>query len=181
MAKKRDQRQAEDRVIVAVDPIEQLDALALELIGADGTEDPVTDTREIAVEERWREGAHMHFGRGDGRESDPAGFRDSDAGMQMVDSASKRHQMVAGTGQILRLGIAPITKSKGLVGAYDSGARMKHRDGDGLGRGQRKRDLVGAGAACGQVGIKRAFVDIGGNRLDGKACASEQGHPRLGF
>ncbi len=53
------QRQAENGEVVALDALEQLDAAAFDLIGADDAEhDAVADRREIVVEERIGERAH---------------------------------------------------------------------------------------------------------------------------
>src|SRR3990170_1641015 len=88
----RNERQAEDREIVALDLFEQLNAESLELIGADRAEDILAGGGEVAADELGRQLSH---GERRHRRLRPDGFAigdDGDGGVKRMPLAAEIEQ-----------------------------------------------------------------------------------------
>ena len=74
--------------------------------------------------------------------------------------------MIAGLGDILRLGIAAMAERQRLVGADHHATGHGEADGLRLLLGQQPGDLCRSMAGCGPGFIQRALVNGGGNQFD---------------
>src|SRR5258708_516533 len=174
----RQQRQAENGEIIALDAGEELGAKTLELVGADRAQRGRAGAVEIRRDDRGGRGPH---GRRP-RRSDPpdllTALDDRDGADQLVGAARERCELARGRGAVRRL-VEPFAAAgvENLVGADDERIGMARSHRLGLTGRELDRDRLDGGAVAPHVLFHLALVDRG--RIDGhrEPGIAEEGAP----
>src|SRR6185312_12304947 len=139
-SEQRQQRKPKNGEVIAVNPIKQMDADALELVAADAGERGVAGHVEIIFEIAVGKIAHLQLCSVDARKKLRSVPDEREGRMQFMSAAAQIAQLVAGGGAIDRLGEALGAARESLVRAQNNATRQRRRDGRRLGAGQMARD-----------------------------------------
>src|SRR6185437_12553661 len=174
----RQQRQAEDRKIIALDALEQLRAQSLELIDADRRQRVVAERRQIAIEETIAESAHGEARTIHTVPDCRAVLNHGDGAHQLVSLAAQRGELRARLAAIARLVEPDAGALEHLVGADNQCIGMARRNAQRLHLGQRRRTGDGISARGAEGALHLVLIDAGGIAQHLDPGAGEDGGPR---
>ena len=142
--KKWQQRQAEDCKVIALHPLEQVNAYTFELVSADAPERGVSRQIEIVLEISVAEISHCEAGGVDAGKQQSIVTDQSSRGMQFVPASAQIPQLCRGGGAIGRLGETLCAKHQRLIRPEYRPPRKQSRNCARLGMRQVTRDACSA-------------------------------------
>lgn len=178
-SEERQQGKAEDRGVLALDPVEELGARTFQAVGADARQHGLALKAEVGVEERVREGAHGEARPGDvAPDLVPAAVAD-DSGLEGVGATAQRLEMGAGIAR--RGGLAePVpVADEDLVGADHEGVQVA--DAGRLEAGEEEGGIRGARTILLGGALHGGLVHAGGTGLEAEAGVLQHGRTRGGL
>ncbi len=174
-------REPQNRRVIALDHLEEMDAEALDLIAS--------DAREQRFAALYRIGLYKGAGKPAARESGDRN-RFEQNGVRARDATSRMKFMVP-PGQSLQrghksrpvcgLGQKPVFNAEGLVRADDKPFRHLGTDGQGFGARKMKRDLSGRGARFKERRFDATFIDFRFENFERDTARSQKAPARRAF
>src|SRR5208283_5128001 len=169
-----EQRQAQNRPVVARNPLEKMRAESLDLIGAGAFQRNIADGGEICVDKAFVEPAHSQVRMDDGLKKQLVAARQREAGMEPMRASRKRGELAFRGREIRGFSENLALETARLIRAEDEPSGLRLRDFQRLSARQGQDDRIRFAAVANHLRFDRAFVDLGRRNLEGNRRLRER-------